>query len=246
MIYNVSGFPCSDELYHTGIPDMKWYRRRFQDKNGRLTDEGFLRYYGHPRYRNPDGSLTPEGKARYGKVADAAKNAADAVGKAAKATGQAVSKAGKAVAKYEINKFKRNHPWTMSDTELDASLARAKKIDTLSQTRQAIRGRRFAGKFTNTLYNAFDRSINNLASEVSSNLGRKYVNDLIEREKEERENKMHSLSNRLRREFYNNFADDWDKGIAPTMKQLEDANKYFDALRNIEEPKKKKGDGGGK
>lgn len=43
--YFVAGVPYSDELYHHGILGQKWGIRRFQ---------------------NPDGTLTPEGRERYG------------------------------------------------------------------------------------------------------------------------------------------------------------------------------------
>ena len=35
----------SDELYHTGIEGMKWGIRRYQNKDGSLTEEGKERYY---------------------------------------------------------------------------------------------------------------------------------------------------------------------------------------------------------
>lgn len=34
----------TDELYHHGIPGMKWFRRRFQNKDGSLTPAGRERY----------------------------------------------------------------------------------------------------------------------------------------------------------------------------------------------------------
>lgn len=51
-------------LYHWGIPGMKWYQRRFQNKDGTLTEAGKKRYY------KTDGSLTRRGekwKANYTK-----------------------------------------------------------------------------------------------------------------------------------------------------------------------------------
>lgn len=47
MDYYIAGIPFSNELYHHGIKGQKW---------------------GIRRYQNPDGSLTPEGKAKYGTI----------------------------------------------------------------------------------------------------------------------------------------------------------------------------------
>ena len=45
--YYVAGIPYSDELFHHGIKGQRW---------------------GIRRYQNPDGSLTPEGKRKYGTI----------------------------------------------------------------------------------------------------------------------------------------------------------------------------------
>lgn len=174
MKYYISGFSCSDELYHYQIPGAKHGVRRFQDSSGRYTEEGFLRYYGHPRLRDSDGSLTSAGKTIY-KVGDTAKNAANAVGRAAKATGQAVGKAGKAVAKHEVEKFKMKHPWMMSDAELDAANAKYKKIEALRNSREAARGKTFMGKLSNTLWKSVGIGTDKLAENYAVELGKGYA-----------------------------------------------------------------------
>lgn len=213
MIYYVNGIPYSDELYHSGVLGQKW---------------------GIRRYQNEDGTLTAFGRIHYGY-----KSATEAVGKAAKATGRAVGKAAKTAAKYEVDKFKRRHPWIMNDEELNATLDKVNKIDRLTKTRKDIRDRSGYGKVTNIIYNALDRATSNLAGEVATNIGRKFVNDKIEREK-------HRLSNRLRREFQEDFSKRWRNGNAPNIEELENANTYFETLRSIEDPKPNNGGGGGK
>lgn len=196
MKYYISGFSCSDELYHYQIPGAKHGVRRFQDSSGRYTEEGFLRYYGHPRLRNSDGSLTSAGKAIY-KVGDTAKNAANAVGRAAKATGQAVGKAGKAVAKHEVERFKMRHPWMMSDAELDAANTRYKKIEALRNSREAARGKTFMGKISNTLWKAAGVGADKLAENFGTTLGKKYVEEVIFKSRAEKKIKKLQDRNKL-------------------------------------------------
>lgn len=54
--FNVGDTPISylfddEDISHSGIFGMRWGIRRFQDKNGHLTEEGKLRYYGKDTYR---------------------------------------------------------------------------------------------------------------------------------------------------------------------------------------------------
>lgn len=67
-VYYIAGFPIGDALYHYGIPKMEWHKRRFQNYDGSLTDEGYERYYGHPRLakRNVEISDTGTGNAKAG------------------------------------------------------------------------------------------------------------------------------------------------------------------------------------
>lgn len=142
-IYYIAGIPYSDDLYHSGVKGQKWGLRRYQYE---------------------DGTLTPLGKIHYG-----AQKTGQAVGKAVKATGKAVGRAGKAVAKYEVDKFKRNHPWMMSDSELDETLKRAKTIEAISASRQAARGRTFKGKLGDAVWTL----VYKFAGTMGDNLGKK-------------------------------------------------------------------------
>jgi hypothetical protein len=88
--YYVAGLPCSDELYHHGILKQRWHVRRFQ---------------------NPDGSLTPAGRERYGVGKERAKRTIKNVGAKAGAVA-------KSAASYAARREKMKHPSLMSDEEL--------------------------------------------------------------------------------------------------------------------------------
>lgn len=49
--------PDPNELYHFGILGMKWGHRRWQNKDGSLTPAGYIHYYGHPRPKNETGPV---------------------------------------------------------------------------------------------------------------------------------------------------------------------------------------------
>lgn len=155
-IYYVAGVPYSDELYHHGTKGMRWGQRLYQYE---------------------DGTLTPLGKIHYG-----VQKVGEGVTKGVKATGRAVGKVGKAVAKYEVEKFKRKHPWTMNDEELDAAVAKAKKIEALSTSREVARGKTFAGKLSKTLWSGFETGVGELTKSVGVNVGKKFADELFKSE----------------------------------------------------------------
>ena len=93
-------YPCSNELYHHGILGQKWGVRRFQ---------------------NADGSLTPEGRIRYGKGSEIGKKAnaiAKRVAKGASEAGKYVGKKAKQAGEYAVKRAKMRFPSFMTDEEL--------------------------------------------------------------------------------------------------------------------------------
>lgn len=94
-------YPRSSELYHYGILGQKWGVRRFQ---------------------NPDGSLTAEGRERYG--SGNGESAGQKIKAGARHVGSAVVKGAKAVGKYAVKKFKQRHTSLMTKEELDEYVKR--------------------------------------------------------------------------------------------------------------------------
>lgn len=124
--------------------------------------------WGRRLYQYEDGTLTPLGKIHYAAI------------RGAKATGKAVGKATKKVVKYEVEKFKRNHPWMMSNEELDATLAKAKKIEAISAARETARGRTFAGKLSNVGWGFAGKLAGTLGDNLGKKLGEGYAQQILE------------------------------------------------------------------
>lgn len=124
--------------------------------------------WGKRLYQYEDGTLTPLGKIHYATI------------RGAKATGKAISTGTKKVVKYQVEKFKRNHPWMMSNEELDATLVKAKKIEAISAARETARGRTFAGKLANVGWGFADKLSGALGDNLGKKLGEGYAQQILE------------------------------------------------------------------
>lgn len=159
--YYVAGLPCSNELYHHGIIGQKWGVRRFQNKDGSLTAEGRIRY----------GGKESAGE----KVKNAVVGAGRAVGSAAKKTGNAVGKAAKATVNYAGKQIKKSHPSLMTDDELrdyTNRIMREKQYSDLLRQQRAngpgSRARKFVGDILSEGVKTISRAgFNKLAQEMT-------------------------------------------------------------------------------
>lgn len=104
MTYYIGTTPISSHLDHSGIPGMRWGRRRFQNEDGSLTEEGKIRY---GRYSE----MNRDQKRLADKVAKERQNAAT--------SGSNVARSGADIARTWKSKSTKNSPASkMSDDEL--------------------------------------------------------------------------------------------------------------------------------
>ena len=203
--YYYSGLPYSDKdsLSHYGILGQKWGVRRFQ---------------------NSDGSLTSEGRERYGVKAretakKAAKSAGDTLRKAANTTSKAAKKAGKAVAKA----YKRRHPSLMSDEELIAFKKRLDLEKSYMDAKRELSKNRLSKRFLDTTAFITKESAKNFATTLATDAARNAAKNMFKSKSEEAEEKARTSAN-LAKLKYNQKAN----------ANLENYDKYLDNLEKIE------------
>ena len=110
MTYYIGTIPISPHLDHSGIPGMRWGRRRFQNEDGSLTEEGKIRY---GRYSE----MNRDQKKQADKVAKERQNAAT--------SGSNIARSGADIARTWKGKSTKNSPASkMSDDELRRTINR--------------------------------------------------------------------------------------------------------------------------
>ena len=126
MCYYVAGIPYSAELYHHGIKGQKW---------------------GIRRYQNPDGSLTPEGKAKYGTV----ENFQSEMARKKERREQTISNV-----KQKYNRFQ------------ERSLERGKKLSEAGYKKRSNLGNAIVMSFTNTFASTAVSSVLSMSGHAKS------------------------------------------------------------------------------
>lgn len=172
----VAVLPKADELMHHGIPDQVWGRRRFQYADGTLTPEGRERYgYGPPRKKNrAKAAVESFGRS----VSKTAKKAAASVKEHYPAFKEGVSRASKKAGNAVATSIKRRFPSLMTEKEL---IDYTKRAELETKYRDAVRNAnsrkamRRAAMFTGDLLKAgtkkyVEQFANDLAKETASRI----------------------------------------------------------------------------
>lgn len=114
--------------------------------------------WGQRLYQNPDGTLTPLGKIHY------------SVKNTAKTIGNAAAKATKTVIRHEVDKFKRKHPWTMSDQEIKEKTDRI-KLEVAYK--EAVRNRSKLNRGKELVRDVLENGMKTLGSKMFNSIGDK-------------------------------------------------------------------------
>lgn len=202
---------CEDELYHHGIEGQKWGQRRWQ---------------------NPDGSLTPEGRARYGKlekkIAKQTKKVEKAQVKLDKFNKSKAIKVAKLKAKSAKYRNKAYNGLFVTKKKAEKYEFKAKKIEAKADKLQAKADKQQAKiEKAKALINKYNRDLKELEPSTISS-GKKFID---ERTKDVLAESI--ASNYIRKKYPNgqSASEEEKKKIvaeyfAEYAKQLQDIDKY--------------------